>query len=97
MPDVKITPASLVIGLAGVLILGISSWLTFGPRPSPPPPPKLTAEARAYLGNLALSNVRMQAAESYVNQRVVEILGEITNNGDRATKASTIRHYSPPS
>ena len=86
MPDVKITPASLVIGLAGVLILGVFGWLTFGPKPPQPPPAKLTPEARAYLPNVALSNVRMQAADSYVNQRVVEILGDIANNGDRSAK-----------
>ena len=83
MPDVKISPASIVIALAVILILGVFGWLSFGPKPAPPPPPVLTQQARAYLGNLALSNVRMQAAESYVNQRVVEILGDITNKGDR--------------
>lgn len=83
MPDVKISPASIVIALAVILILGVFGWLSFGPKPAPPPPPVLTRDARAYLGNLALSNVHMQAAESYVNQRVVEILGEITNKGNR--------------
>jgi hypothetical protein len=29
----------------------------------------------------------MQAAESYVNQRVVEVLGDISNKGDRQVKA----------
>ena len=43
----------------------------------------LTPQAKTYLASLALSNVRMQAAESYVNQRVVEILGDITNKGDK--------------
>ena len=83
MPDVKISPASIVIALAVILILGVFGWLTFGPRPAPPPPPILTAEAKEYLPDLALANVHMQASESMVNQRVVEILGDITNNGDR--------------
>jgi hypothetical protein len=86
LPDVKISPASIVIGLAGTLVLGVFVWLTFGPKPAPPPPPRLTAEARAYLPSLALSKVHMQAAESYVNQRVVEILGEISNKGERTLK-----------
>ncbi len=86
MPDVKISPAGIVIGLAGVLILGVFGWLTFGPKPAAPPPPKLTDEARAYRSNLALSNVHMQAAESYVNSRLVEILGDIGNKGNRAVK-----------
>lgn len=83
MPDVKISPASIVIALAVILILGVFGWLTFGPRPAAPPTPVLTRDARAYLANLALSNVHMQAAESYVNQRVVEILGDVTNKGNR--------------
>ena len=90
MPDVKISPASIVIGLAMILILGAFSWLTFGPKPPPPPPPVLTAEAKQYLGNLELSNVHMQAAENMVNQRVVEILGDITNKGGRTIKLAEV-------
>jgi hypothetical protein len=83
LPDVKISPASIVIALAVILILGVFGWLSFGPKPAPPPAPVLTHQAKAYLASLPLSNVRMQAAESYVNQRVVEILGDITNKGNR--------------
>ena len=90
MPDVKISPASIVIGLAMILILGVFGWLTFGPKPPPPPPPVLTAEAKQYLNNLALTNVHMQAAESMVNQRVVEILGDITNKGDKTVKLAEV-------
>ena len=90
MPDVKISPASIVIGLAGVLILGSFGWLTFGPRPAPPPPAVLTAEAKAYLPNLGLEGVSMQAAESMTDQRVVEILGSITNHGTRSIKLAEV-------
>lgn len=90
MPDVKISPASIVIGLAMILILGAFSWLTFGPKPPPPPPPVLTQEAKDYLPNLALTDVHMQAAESMVNQRVVEILGHITNRGNRIVKLAEV-------
>ena len=84
--SVKISPATIVMGLAALLIFGLFGWLTFGPKPAPPPPPQLSAEGRRYLPSLALSNVHMQAAESYVNSRLVEILGDITNNGDRPVK-----------
>jgi hypothetical protein len=90
LPDVKISPASIVIALAMILILGAFSWLTFGPKPAPPPPPVLTAEAKQYLSNLDLSNVHMQAAENMVNQRVVEILGDIGNKGDRIVKLAEV-------
>lgn len=86
MPDVKISPVTFVVALAGVLIAGVLGWLTFGPKPQPPPPPTLTPEARAYLSNLQLSNVHMQAAESFAQGRLVEILGEVKNAGSRKVK-----------
>jgi hypothetical protein len=73
-----------------ILILGAFGWLTFGPKPPPPPPPVLTAEAKQYVSNLVFSNVRIQAAESLVNQRVVEILGDITNKGERTVKLAEV-------
>jgi hypothetical protein len=90
LPDVKISPASIVIGLAMILILGAFSWLTFGPPPKKPKRPPLTAEAKAYLDNLVLTNVHMQASESMVNQRVVEILGDITNEGNRVVRLAEV-------
>jgi hypothetical protein len=90
LPDVKISPASIVIALAMILILGAFGWLTFGPKPAPPPPPVLTPEAKQYLNNLELSNVHMQAAESMVNQRVVEILGDIANKGARTVRLAEV-------
>jgi len=86
LPDVKISPVTFVVALAGVLIAGVLGWLTFGPKPQPPPPPTLTPEARAYLSNLQLSNVHMQAAESFAQGRLVEILGEVKNAGSRKVK-----------
>jgi hypothetical protein len=88
--DVKISPTSIVIGLAAVLILGVFGWLTFGPKPAPPPPPVLTEEARDYLEHLTLENVHMQAAESMVNSRLVEILGTIRNNGRRRIRLAEV-------
>jgi hypothetical protein len=73
-----------------ILILGAFGWLTFGPKPAPPPPPVLTPEAKQYLNNLELSNVHMQAAESMVNQRVVEILGDIANKGTRTVRLAEV-------
>lgn len=86
MPDVKISPAGIVIGLGVILIFGAFGWLTFAPKPEPPKPGVLTAEAKAYLPHLGLSNVKMQAAESYVQSRLVEIFGDITNKGERKLK-----------
>ena len=44
-------------------------------------------EAKAYLANLALSDVTMQASENLMNQKVVEVLGNISNNGPRELKS----------
>jgi hypothetical protein len=44
-------------------------------------------EAKAYLGNLGLSDVSMQASENLVNQKVVEVLGNISNNGPRELRS----------
>ena len=95
MRDVKISPITFVFGIGMLLILGIVGWLTFGPKPAPPPEPVLTPEARQYLPSLGLENVHMQAAESYANQRVIEILGDIANHGDRKVKQAlvTCRFY----
>ena len=90
MPDVKISPASIVIALAAILILGAFGWLTFGPKPAPPPPPVLTEEARDYLEHLQLDNVHLQEAESMVDQRVIEILGTIINHGARTIKLAEV-------
>jgi hypothetical protein len=45
---------------------------------------ELTPEAKQYVRNLKLSDVGIKATESYVKQTVVEIVGNISNTGDRA-------------
>lgn len=90
MRDVKISPITFVFGIGALLVLGIVAWLSFGPKPGPPPEPVLTAEARQYLPSLGLENVHMQAAESYANQRVIEILGDIANHGGRTVKHALV-------
>ncbi len=90
MRDVKISPIAFVFGIGALLVAGIAAWLTFGPKPAPPPEPVLTQEARQYLPSLGLEGVHMQASESYVNQRVVEILGSIANHGNRTVKQALV-------
>lgn len=51
----------------------------------------LTEEARAYYPNLDLANVEMQAKEDALGQTLLEITGEISNNGGRT--CSRIRLY----
>ncbi len=75
----------VLIGLAGFL------YLDYRAKQPPPPPPPLTGVAKAYLKNLAFvgadgqtaESPKMEAHESYLKQSVVEITGNIRNNGDR--------------
>lgn len=43
-------------------------------------------EAKAYIRDLALGAVEMKATESFGGQQLVEITGQIRNNGPRALK-----------
>jgi hypothetical protein len=93
LPGNKIAPAPekraavppLVIVLGLFVVLGGAGFVFLNHKAGqpPPPPPPLTQEARAYVHNLKLSNVLMNAHTSYLNQQVVEITGNVANAGDR--------------
>ncbi|MGJ5818809.1 FxLYD domain-containing protein [Paludibaculum fermentans] len=74
----------LVILTVVVLIAAIGFYVLFlrGPNQSLQPT-ALTAEAKSYVRNLALSDVEMKASENYMKTMLVEIVGKITNNGSR--------------
>lgn len=74
---------AIIVVLALALGGGAFWWLDYQSHHIVSQHPVLTAEARGYLKNLALSEVEMQANESYMKQEVVEINGKIANNGDR--------------
>ncbi len=74
----------VTIGL--VVVLAVVAFLVWGPKPAPPAAPVLTAEGKAYLSNLALSDVNMQAADSMAKVSLLEITGKITNKGTRAVE-----------
>ena len=79
--QISIPPLAIVIVLA--LGAGLAAFLYLSAKRPPPAPPPLTAEARAYVRYLKLSDVQMKAHESYLKQSVVEITGNIENAGDR--------------
>jgi len=45
--------------------------------------PVLTSDAKSYVRHLNLSNVEMSAIQNALGQEVVEIVGNITNSGNR--------------
>ena len=46
-----------------------------------------SAEAKAYVNNLVLSDVGMKATENFMQQQVVEIEGKISNKGTRTLQS----------
>jgi hypothetical protein len=81
--QISIPPLAIVIVLTLGAGLAAFLYLDRAAKRPPPPPPPLTAEARAYVRYLKLSDVQMKAHESYLKQSVVEITGNIENAGDR--------------
>ena len=49
-----------------------------------------SAEAKAYVRNLALSEVGMKATENYAGQILTEIVGTVTNKGDRTVNVADV-------
>ncbi|MGD0500434.1 MAG: FxLYD domain-containing protein [Bryobacteraceae bacterium] len=87
---VSISPLAIVIVVIGAAGLAGFWYLDRASKRPPPPPPPLSGPARAYVRNLKLSGVDMQAHESYLHQSIVEITGSIGNTGDRVLKTVEI-------
>jgi len=79
----KIPMTAVVIGVLAVAVL--AGGLFYLNRPATPAAQnnEASAEAKAYLKNLQLSDVNMQATENFMHQQVVEIQGKIGNKGPR--------------
>ena len=88
----SISPAAIVIVLALALGLGGFYYLNRAAGKPPAPPPPLTGDARTYVKNgfLPISNVEMQAHESYLKQSIVEITGNVGNTGSRVIASAVI-------
>jgi hypothetical protein len=69
-------------------VLGAAAiWFFLIRPPAPgPAPAALTPEAKAYVRNLGLADVAMEAKESYMKNTLLEITGKLTNKGDRALR-----------
>ena len=75
-------PIAFVITLLVAAALGGAVYY-ISKLPRSQAPVEITPEAKAYTRNLRLSEVSMEAHESYLGQEVVEIKGQIGNAGDR--------------
>ena len=80
-PAASLAPVFLILSV--LLITGVVFWFLFLRGSQQQQTSVLTPEAKTYVRSLALSDVSMKAAESYMKTTLVEITGKITNNGDR--------------
>ena len=89
-PPRKLPVVPLAVGIFAVLaIVGGLVYLN-RPTSSSRSSELASPEARAYVSHLRLSDVKMQAAENFLNQRVVEIQGNIRNDGPRPLQSVDI-------
>jgi hypothetical protein len=84
-------PATL-IGAGVLVLIGLIAGLVYLRTPVQVKPANgaASAEARAYLSHLALSEVNMHASLNFMQQQVVEIEGKILNNGPRPVESVAV-------
>ncbi len=78
-----------VLTAAVAAIVGLVAAFLYLNRPAPQTVAASRApqEARAYVHNLQLSDVTMQATENFMNQQVVEVQGKIANQGPKSLRS----------
>ena len=74
----------IALALAGGLI-----WFLNRPKPAAEAA-ALSADAKAYVRNLQLTDVSLKATESYVGQTITEIEGKIANTGSRTVQHADV-------
>jgi hypothetical protein len=75
----------ILIGVCVAMVSALVLYLQLAPKPAPQEI-ALTPDAKAYIANLGLADVGMEAKLDYFGQKVLEIHGAITNNGMRNLK-----------
>jgi hypothetical protein len=72
----------ITIAVCVAVVSALLLYLQLAPKPTPQDLP-LTPDAKAYISNLGLADVGMEAKLDYFGQKVLEVKGGITNNGPR--------------
>jgi hypothetical protein len=84
-PEPRSVSVPIVVVVALLPVLGGLIWYANKRASEPAPVPGVaSADAKAYVQNLKLSGVEMKATENFAGGAVVEIVGNITNSGDRS-------------
>ena len=91
----KLIVPAIVLALVHPIAGGI--YWYFGRSQGPVAPTALTPEAKAYVRHLKVADIDMRATVNFAGAAVVEILGNITNTGDRVlnTVELTCVFYDP--
>jgi hypothetical protein len=79
----KIPVSAWIIAAISIVVLAAGVFYLSRPVKTVSEPGAATPEAKAYLPNLQLSDVTMQAADNLMQQQVVEVQGKIRNRGPR--------------
>ena len=91
-PKLTLSPVAMVVSAAVLLALG--TGLIYLNRPAVAlgtvSGQQASAEAKAYLKYLELSDVSMTATENFMKQRVVEVQGKIANKGARPISSAEV-------
>ncbi|HLH01270.1 MAG TPA: hypothetical protein VKX25_00745 [Bryobacteraceae bacterium] len=82
----KFPTVPLICGAVALVCL-IFAGIYFSRPSRQESPEQASAEAKAYLPNLALSDVSIQASENFMKQQVVEVKGNIANNGPKTLRS----------
>lgn len=77
----KLPLTTLIVAAIIVAVIVIGFVYLNQPSPSRHNETSASPEVKAYVKNLALSDVHMTAAENFMKQQVVEVTGNIANNG----------------
>lgn len=75
--------AQLIIGAIALVMLIAGLFFLNRPLPVDSGNVEASPEAKAYVKSLTLSDIEMKAAENFMQQQVVEIVGKIGNQGPR--------------
>ena len=84
----NVVPLVIVIVLAA--IAGAAAWFFFSRAGRPQQTNPLTAEAKAYVRNLALAEVEMKARQNMIGGTLVELTGKIANKGPQTLQTVEI-------
>lgn len=83
----KIPVPILIAGILAVMVAAAVSVYLSGTPKNANAQVAASAEAKAYLPNLGLSDVGMKATLNFMQQQVVEVEGKITNKGPRPVRS----------